>query len=319
MLRGLQKIVQNGIGEESFTGSSPIFISLFFRLIRNFVYRIDRDERRRVGFPDVVHQSFILLFVHNRDDLAADNIIVGTCCIVKRGTAVKVVQDELRDFLHLRGENAHAAFQVQTEDKVIHDHTAEIGTDQADDDRLFVVTDRGRQRDDQSGNGHRLSEVHPEITVHDFCDNVQSSGRGIAREEERKTDADHKDIANHIQKRVAGEGLEIRKHDFKNTHDRGHEKRAVNGFRAEFGADQKKSDDKEDDVQQEGDRGDRQRNEIADDHRKGSAAADGDVTREHEEIHGGGDDGGAEGDDEKFADGAFVEHGVFLVRMEFFV
>ncbi len=286
-----------------------------FRLIGNFVYRIDRNKRRRVGFLYIVHQLFIFLIIHNRDDFAAYDVVISTDRIVEGRAAVEVVQDELCDFLGFLGEDADAALDVQPEDEVVNDHAAEIRTDQADHDGFFIVAKGGRQRDDHAGDGHRLSEIHAEVAVHDFCDDVQTAGGCVAGKEERKTDADDENVADHIQKRITGERLEIREHDFKHTYDCGHEDGSVDGFSAEFGTDQEESDNQEDDIQQKGNGGDGQGNEIADDERKSGAAADGDVARDHEEIHGGGDNGGADRDDEKFAYGAFVEHGGFLGMM----
>ena len=287
-----------------------------FGLIADFVDRIDCDEGGGVGLFDVVHQFFVFLIVHDGDDFPADDVVVRADGIIQGCAAVEIVQDELCDLVHLRGEDADAALEVQTEDEVVDDHAAEIGADDADDDGFCVVADCGRQRDDHAGDGHCLSEIHAEIAVHDFCDDVETAGGSVAGEEKCKTDTDDEDIADRIEEGVSGKRLEIREEDFEHAHDRGHEDGGIDGFCAEFGTDQKEADQKQNDVQRKGDRGDGKGNKIADDHSKCGAAADGDMAREHEEVHGDGNNGGADGDNEKFADGSFVDHGRNLLVTE---
>ena len=222
------------------------------------------------------------------------------------------MEDELCDLVRLRGEDADTALEVQTEDKVVYNNSAEIRADHAEDDGLLVVAESGGKSDNHPGDGHRLSEIHAQVAVHQLRHDVQTARGGITGEKKCQTDADRKDVADRIDERIGGERLKIRERDFVHAHNGGKQDGGIHGFDAEFRADQKESDQQKDHVQQECDGGDGQGDKIADDKGKRGGTADGHVARQHEKVDRGGDDGGADGDDKEFADRAFVEHGIFL-------
>ena len=65
-------------------------------------------------------------------------------------------------------------------------------------------------------------------------------------------------------------------------------------------------------IEDEGDGGDGQGNEVAQDQSQCRGAADSHVAGEHEEEDRRGHDAGAHGDEQKFFDVAFCKHGDFL-------
>ena len=93
-----------------------------------------------------------------------------------------------------------------------------------------------------------------QVFIHDLCDNIQSTGRGIPVKENAQTYTDDQNIAENIQFLAVGHGTKIREDFFEySKKDREHDA-GVNCFYSEFLATGDKSNDQEYNVQNHGDR-----------------------------------------------------------------
>ena len=126
--------------------------------------------------------------------------------------------------------------------------------------------------------------------------------------EDAEAHRDHKDIADHIQERISRDRLKVRKHRFENTDDERHQDRAVDRFDTEFRPDQQKAYDQQEYIHDQGDQGNRQRDEIAEHHGQGRSAAHADMTGHHKEEHGSSYDHRSKSDRCEFFDIPFREH-----------
>ena len=69
--------------------------------------------------------------------------------------------------------------------------------------------------------------------------------RIISGKQNGQTHTDYKDIADHIQQRILGNGLEVGEDPFKDTHDKRHQYGAVDGLGTKLRSDQDKADDQQ--------------------------------------------------------------------------
>ena len=138
-------------------------------------------------------------------------------------------------------------------------------------------------------------------------------------EEDGQADAYHQNVADHIQQRILGDGLEIGEDQLVQAHDQGHQNGAIDGFNTEFRAYQQKADDQKKNVHDQGDGGHAQRNEVTEHHGKSRAAAYADMAGQHEEKYGGGNNDGTEGYDGKFFEGIAQLHRSHLVGKSEFI
>ena len=94
-----------------------------------------------------------------------------------------------------------------------------------------------------------------QVFIHDFCDNIQSTGRGIPVKENAQTYTDDQNIAENIQLLTVGHGTKIRKDFFKySKKDREHDA-GIYGFYTKFPTAGKKADNQKYDIQNHRDRG----------------------------------------------------------------
>ena len=198
---------------------------------------------------------------------------------------MQIVQNKRNDLVQLLGDHADPALDVEAENEMIHHDAAKVGAQNAEHHRFGIVAQRGSQSHRDTGNGHGFSHIHLQILVHDFCHNIQATGGGILGEQNGKTHAHQQNIADHIQQRILGNGLKIRKQQFKYTQNQRHQHGAIYRFDAKFRPHQQKADDQQTDIHDHGNGGNRQRNKVAQHHSQRSAAAHGNMAGQHKKVH----------------------------------
>lgn len=195
---------------------------------------------------------------------------------------MKQIPDDL--VVVLLRDDANAALDVKSEDESVDDHSAAIGAEDAEHDRFRIVTDRGRKRDDQSRYRDRGTELHLKVLVHDLGDDIESARRGIDRKEDRHCQTDDKQIADHVEQRIFGQRLEIRQDHLENSERGGNKDGGIDRLRAEFGSDENKAHNEENNIQSKRYRRYGQGNKIRKHHSKRRAASDRKIRRKHKEV-----------------------------------
>lgn len=161
---------------------------------------------------------------------------------------------------------------------VQHD-AVEVSTEDTQHHGLFIV-DQGRgKRHTHSRQRHGFSQFHVQVLVHDLCHDIQPAGGCIAVEQNTQPDADHQNIAQHVQLLTAGHRAELREQLFKQPQKHRQQHTGVYGLCAKFSAAGKEPDDEKHDVQDH--RNDRQgqRHKIGQHDAKAGNAADGCMAR----------------------------------------
>ena len=105
-----------------------VSISLVFPfwLITNLIYGVDRNECLWINFLDIVHQAAIFIFIHNGNDLAASGIVISADNLADRSTTMKIIKNEVDNFVQVLRDDTNAPFDVQTEDKLVDNNSTEV-------------------------------------------------------------------------------------------------------------------------------------------------------------------------------------------------
>ena len=201
---------------------------------------------------DVVHQTAILGFVYDGDDLLADLVIICTDTLINGGTAVKVIEDILEHLIMPVGQDADTALNIQTENKMIHQQTTKISSQHTDNHRGLVIEENRGKGHQHTGGRHGLAQLHTQILVHQFCHNIQSAGGGITGKHQGKSDTHNQDIADGIQQEILRDRLKIREKDLIDAQDSGQQNGCKNRFGTELRSDQQKTDDQQGNIDHKG-------------------------------------------------------------------
>ena len=189
------------------------------------------------------------------------------------------MEDELTQRLLFFGDDADAAFDAVIKDEMVQHDAVEVSTEDTQHHGLFIV-DQGRgKRHTHSRQRHGFSQFHVQVLVHDLCHDIQPAGGCIAVEQNTQPDADHQNIAQHVQLLTAGHRAELREQLFKQPQKHRQQHTGVYGLCAKFSAAGKEPDDEKHDVQDH--RNDRQgqRHKIGQHDAKAGNAADGCMAR----------------------------------------
>ena len=131
--------------------------------------------------------------------------VVGADGFVDRGAAVQVVDDELAERFLLFGDDADAALFVVVKNEMVQNNAVEIRAEDAQHHGLLVVDQRCRQRHAHAGQRHGPAQLHAQVFVQDLCHDIQPAGRRVAVEQDAQADADHQNVAQHVQLLAAGQ------------------------------------------------------------------------------------------------------------------
>ena len=133
-------------------------LNLFdFRLIPHIADGIDGDKDFGIYLADVVRQLLVLVLVNDGDHLHLGRLTISTDDLIQRCSAVESVQNIINDVIQVFGNDANSALDVYAKDEVIYQHTAEVCTQQAENDGLAVIAQCGRQSHCGTGICYRLS------------------------------------------------------------------------------------------------------------------------------------------------------------------
>ena len=124
-------------------GDSSLFGNL--GLIADLVDGVDRQECLGIIFADIVHQKAVLVLVNDGDHLHLGRLIISTDDLIQCCTAMQSVQNIINDVIQVFGNDANSALDIDTENEMIHDHTTEVCTQQAENDGLAVIAQCGGQ------------------------------------------------------------------------------------------------------------------------------------------------------------------------------
>ena len=171
----------------------------FFGLVAYLVYRVNGNKCLGIGLFHEVHKPSVFLTVNNGDDLAAGLIIVSADDLIKRGTAVQLVQDEIGDLVELWGDNAHAALDINSENEVIDDYARKISGNNAEDHSLCIVANGGGKSHRNSRKGARAAQIHVQIFIHYLRNDIKPAGGCIAGEKYGHGNAAKQYVCQHVQ------------------------------------------------------------------------------------------------------------------------
>ena len=138
------------------------------------------------------------------------------------------------------------------------------------------------------------------VFVHNFCDDIQPTGRSISVKKNAQSDTYDENIAEDIQLLTAGHGGKIRKNLFKQSKKNREHDAGVNSFYTEFSAARKKANDQKYYVQNHGNCGQWQRNKVGQYDSKTGDTADRSVAWNEEKVYCGSDDCNGNGQDYRF-------------------
>ena len=205
--------------------------------------------------------------------------------LVDGRAAVQVVDDELPERLLLLGDDADTALAAVVEDEIIQNDSVEIGAENAQHHRLFVVDEGGGKRHAHARQSHGAPQIHAQVFVQDFGHDVQPARGRVAVEEDAQADAHRQHIAQHVQLLTVRHGGEIRKQRLEKPEEQGQHDAGVHGLDPEFPAAGEKADDQQRDVQDHRDRRQRKRHKIGQHDSKAGDAAHGRVAGRQKKEH----------------------------------
>ena len=158
-----------------------------------------------------------------------------------------------------------------------------------------------------------------QVFIHDLCDNIQSTGRGIPVKENAQTYTDDQNIAENIQFLTVGHGTKIRKDFFKySKKDREHDA-GIYGFYTKFPTAGKKADNQKYDIQNHRDRRQRKWDEVGQYDSKTGDTADRGMAWYQEKIYRSSNDRDSNGQYDCFHKDFCVIQLCFHKRKSFFI
>ena len=222
---------------------------------------------------------------------------------------MEIMENKVHDLIQFGRDNADAALQIHTENKMIHHEAAQVSTQHTDHNDFLIIHQCRTKSNQHTGHRHCLAQFHPQELIHHLCHDIQAAGRGIAAEQNRQTDTHHKDITQYIQERVFRNGLLIGEDMLIDTQKHRHQNGTVNCLYTKLRTNQQESQNQKPHIQDECNSGHRKRDEVTDDHSQSCTTAHRHMAGKHEEEYRCGDNQSAYGNDKKFFDIAFIEHG----------
>ena len=108
------------------------------------------------------------------------------------------------------GDDADADLSGELVNEVVQNETAEVSGQGADNHGLEIVGKVGACDGHKTSDDDGFSEVHMEIFVHDFRDNVETAGRSVRVKEDSLSVADHDDHSDHVQSDISRRGYRTR-------------------------------------------------------------------------------------------------------------
>jgi len=183
---------------------------------------------------------------------------------------------------------------------VIQNHAVEIRAEKAQNHGLFIVDQRGGKRHAHARQGHGPAQLDVQVFVHHLRHDIQPAGGGVSVEEDADADADHQNVAEHIQLLTARYGDEIREQPFKQPQKHRQQHARVNRLLPKFLSAGHKPDDKKHDVQDHRNGRQRERYKIGQHDAEAGDAADGRVARHEEEKDRNRNDGHRHGQNQHF-------------------
>ena len=90
-----------------------------------------------------VNELLVLVLVNDGDHLHLGRLIISTDDLIQRCSAMESVQNIINDIIQIFGNDTNSALDVDTENEMIHDHTTEVCTQQAENDGLAVMAQCG--------------------------------------------------------------------------------------------------------------------------------------------------------------------------------
>ena len=98
---------------------------------------------------------------------------------------------------------------------MIQHDAVEISAQNAQDHRFLIIDQRCGKRYAHPRQRHGFSQFHVQVLVHDFRHDIQPAGGRVAVEQNAQPDADHQDIAHHVQLLTASHRASLREQLFK--------------------------------------------------------------------------------------------------------
>ena len=98
---------------------------------------------------------------------------------------------------------------------MIQNDAVEIRAENTQNDGFLIIDERRGQRDAHTGQGHGPAQIHAQVFIQDLCHDIQPTGRGVPVKENAQADADHQNVAKHIQLLTVGHRAKIREYFLK--------------------------------------------------------------------------------------------------------
>ena len=126
---------------------------------------------------------------------------------------------------------------------MIQDDAVKIGAENAQNHRFLIVDKRCRERHAHSRQRHGSAKVDAQVLVQNLRHDVQAAGGGVPVEQNAQADADHQNVAEHVQLLTAGHGFKVRKQELKQPQKQRQQDAGIDGLCAEFFSAGQKADD----------------------------------------------------------------------------
>ena len=125
-------------------------------------------------------------------------------------TSLERLDDVTFKIIIVLGDDTDADLSGELVNEVVQNETAEVSGQGSDDHGLEIVGKVGACDGHKTSDDDGFSEVHMEIFVHDFRDNVETAGRSVRVKEDSLSVADHDDHGDHIHSDISGRGYRTR-------------------------------------------------------------------------------------------------------------
>jgi len=131
--RGFCQSLSKKLSADVKKGKHRHILFFCFGLITDLADRIYRYKSFWVGLFDEFHKLAVFVLINDRYNFFSQDVVVRPRAFIERRAAVKLVQNVVNYNVKLRGENANLSFDVESEDKMVDNNSAEIRSEKAED------------------------------------------------------------------------------------------------------------------------------------------------------------------------------------------
>lgn len=92
---------------------------------------------------NIIHQLLVLAFIYNSNDFVMLFQIVSADCLIDGSATVQGIDNKISQLFFFFSDDADPPLYILPEDKMIQNHAVQVGSQDAEDYRLFVINQGG--------------------------------------------------------------------------------------------------------------------------------------------------------------------------------